>query len=266
MIQKFAPLVTVSSPEEVHQHFADDLCDQISRANSAERPLRIILPIGPVAQYSIITARCNREKISWRNVYLTLMDEYLDWQGRPLAAGHPLSFQGQFLEFIGELEPSLRPLDQNWILPDPFEIGRVDVFIEKIGGIDICYGGIGVHGHIAFNEPPISRYGEISIGEFQNSETRVITLAPETFVINALRAAGGRFSDFPTMAVTIGMKHILAAKRIRLYVDGGTRQQEAVYQYVKGDVSVRYPVTLLRNHEDVQVIADALTAEKAVCE
>lgn len=67
----------------------------------------------------------------------------------------------------------------------------------------------------------------------------VIALAPETFVIHALRAAGGRFSNFPTMAVTIEIRYIPAAKRIHLYVDGGTRQQGAIYQYVKGNAWAR---------------------------
>ena len=148
-------------------------------------------------------------------------------------------------------------------MPDPFEIDRVEKFFESKGGVDVCYGGVGVHGHIAFNEPPVSRYGKISLEEFAASKSRVVVLAPETFVINALRAKGGEFKNFPTMAVTIGMELILSSKRIRLFCDGGTRQQEAIYQFVHGAVDVSYPVSLLKNHSDVLLTADELSALKA---
>jgi len=157
----------------------------------------------------------------------------------------------------------LRPLPAQWVVPDPFDIGRVEKFFKPRGGIDVCYGGVGVHGHIAFNEPPVSRYGKISLEEFAASKSRIVVLAPETFVINALRAKGGEFKNFPTMAVTIGMELILSSKRIRLFCDGGTRQQEAIYQFVHGEIDVSYPVSILRNHSDVILTADKLSALKA---
>ena len=256
-------LLVLKQPIDVYQAFAEDIAGEIKRANETGKSLNVILPIGPISQYPILAGICNRDRISFRNVFISLMDEYLDWQGRPILVENPLSFQAVFEGFINLLDAELQPLPSQWIVPDPFEIDRVEKFFESKGGVDVCYGGVGVHGHIAFNEPPVSRYGKISLEEFAASKSRVVVLAPETFVINALRAKGGEFKNFPTMAVTIGMELILSSKRIRLFCDGGTRQQEAIYQFVHGAVDVSYPVSLLKNHSDVLLTADELSALKA---
>jgi glucosamine-6-phosphate deaminase len=256
-------LVVLAEPADVYKAFAEDLASEIKAANAGGKTLNLILPIGPIAQYAILARICNREKISFKNVHISLMDEYLDWQGRPIPLEDPLSFEAAFEEFLAQLDEELRPSRSQWVVPDPFDIQRVEKFFESKGGIDICYGGVGVHGHIAFNEPPVSRYGKISLVEFSASKTRVVVLAPETFVINALRAKGGDFKDFPTLAVTIGMELILSSKKIRLFCDGGTRQQEAIYRFENGDVDVSYPISILRQHPDVLLTADELSALKA---
>jgi glucosamine-6-phosphate deaminase len=257
-------LLVLNEPADVYKAFAEDIATEIKRANQLGQGLSLILPIGPIAQYPILAEICNRERISFKNVFISLMDEYLDWQGRPIPLAHPLSFQTVFENFLNSLDQELRPSRSQWIVPDPFEIDRVEKFFESKGGVDVCYGGVGVHGHIAFNEPPVSRYGRISVQDFAASKTRVVVLAPETFVINALRGTGGDFENFPTLAVTIGMELILSSKRIRLFCDGGTRQQEAIYQFTHGEVDVSYPVSLLINHKDVRLTADELSALKAI--
>lgn len=259
-----ARLVVVPEPQDVYASFAREIADEIKQAHREQRELKLIFPIGPVAHYPLLAAICNSERISFQGVFISLMDEYLDWQGRPIPTTHSLSFKSSFEQFLNSLDVDLRPSDEQWVVPDPFDIDRIESFFNNLGGVDVCYGGVGVNGHIAFNEPPVSKYGSVSIEEFANSKTRVVSLTPETFVINALRSAGGDFSDFPTLAVTIGMELILSSKKVRLYCDGGIRQNEAIYQYVKGPVSVSYPITLLQSHPDTILLADELSAAKAM--
>jgi glucosamine-6-phosphate deaminase len=256
-------LVVVPEPEDVHRAFADQLLALIRASQVGDSVVRLILPIGPTAQYPLVASATNAEQLSWRNVRVVLMDEYLDWHGRPLPVTDPLSFQGQFKSFLAMIDAPLRLADEHWVIPDPFDIDRVDRFIDGIGGIDTCFGGVGVHGHVAFNEPPVSRYGRVTLEDFALSGCRVVALAPETITINALRAAGGRFEGFPTMAVTIGMRHILGAATVRLYCDGGTRQQEAIHKFAIGQAEVDWPVSLLHDHPDCVLTADSLAAARA---
>jgi glucosamine-6-phosphate deaminase len=81
--------------------------------------------------------------------------------------------------------------------------------MDAVGGIDTCYGGIGIHGHVAFNEPEEG---------VENSDTRVLRTNLATKTINMIRSGcGGFFGDYPEVAVTIGMKQILACPRIVLF-------------------------------------------------
>lgn len=256
-------LTVVDDTNDVHQRFARMVADELAAGNAAGRDVCLILPVGPTGQYPLLADICQRERISWRRTFVCLMDEYLDWQGRPLSARHPLSFRGIFERFRESLDSDIRLPPDQWTTPDPFDIERAERFVAAHGGVDTCYGGVGVHGHVAFNEPPLSRFGRVSAAEFADSVTRVVPLAPETVVMNATRSAGGSFEHFPSMAVTIGMRQILSARRIRLFCDGGQWQQEALRRALRGPVDVGYPVTLLRHHTDVAIIADRITAAEA---
>src|SRR5690606_40135617 len=172
------------------------------------------------------------------------MDEYLDWQGRMVPESHPLSFTGYLRHFFQTIDEGLRiPAEQHFV-PDGANVDAISKKIAEVGGIDTCYGGIGVHGHVAFNEPPISRFLEVSLEEFASSKTRIVPLAPETIVMNAIRANGGDFSTFPPMAITLGMKDILKSRKIRLFCDGGEWQKKTLREAIAGPKRIEYPATL----------------------
>jgi glucosamine-6-phosphate deaminase len=63
------------------------------------------------------------------------------------------------------------------------------------------------------------------------------------------------------MAITLGMKDILASRKIRLYCAAGERHRAIFRTAVAGDVSVDYPVTLVQGHPDAEVITDEATAQ-----
>ena len=63
------------------------------------------------------------------------------------------------------------------------------------------------------------------------------------------------------MAVTMGMRDILAARQIRLYLAGGERHRAVFRIATAGDVSINYPATLAQNHKDAEIITDISTAE-----
>jgi glucosamine-6-phosphate deaminase len=258
-------LKIVPDLESLYLHFARGIADEIKANNETGTPTRLILPVGPIGQYPLLVDICNRESISWKNVHTFNMDDYLDWQGRPLPREHPLSFEGYMRrDVFDKLNPELRIPEEQIHFPDPLDIDGISRQIEEVGGIDTCYGGIGIHGHIAFNEPPISRYYKLTPDEFRNSLTRIVSLAPETIVMNSIRATGGNPAALPPMAVTLGMKDILASRRIRLYCQGGTWQRTILRIALLGDEDVDYPVTLAQGHPDYAIITDENTAQAPV--
>ena len=246
-------------------HMAKSIAEEITENNLQNLPTKLILPVGPVGQYPLLVEICNRESISWKNVHTFNMDEYTDWQGRPLPADHPLSFRKYMLEKVfNQLEEELRIPEDHVHFPNPIDLDAIGEEIQLIGGVDTCYGGIGYHGHVAFNEPPNYGWHTVTIEEYRNSLTRIVPLNPDTIVMNSIWNTAGNPAGLPPMAVTLGMKEILSAKRIRLYCSGGSWQRTVLRIALLAEPTVDYPVTLLQDHPDIAIIADLDTAMPAI--
>ena len=243
-------------------HFSLSIADEIRGANRRGEPARLILPVGPVAQYPILVEITNRERIDWKHVHVFQMDEFLDWQGRPIPLTHPLSFEG-FLrrELHGRIDAELRIPESQHYVPHPFRIGEISERMEALGGADACFGGIGYHGHVAFNEPWISRWTRVSAGEMRASLTRVTPLGADSIVVQSIHSAGGNPEAIPPMAVTLGMRDILASRRLRLYCAAGERHRAVFRRAVAGEVTAEYPVTLAQGHPDAEVLTTEATAQ-----
>ena len=90
------------------------------------------------------------------------------------------------------------------------------------------------------------------------------SLAPETIVMNSIRATGGNPAVLPPMAVTLGMRDILAARRLRLYCQGGAWQRTVLRIALMGDEDVDYPVTVLQGHPDYAIITTEEAAQPPI--
>ena len=253
-------LKIVPTPQDVYRVFADTLCDEVKANNAQGRPTRWILPCGPRGEYPLFIERINRERVSLRNVHVFHMDDHLDWQGRHLPLDHPFSLQGWMRKhFYGPIDPALNVPDEQRHFP---HISRVDEMAEKIaalGGVDSAYGGIGFRGHIAYNEPPRSPWYRVSVDEFRNCTTRILHLNEDTLIALSHRAAGGCSDMVAPMAITLGMRELLGARRIRLYSETGAWKQTVIRILLFGNVSPEVPVTYCQEHPDCEVTVDAAT-------
>ena len=116
-----------------------------------------------------------------------------------------------------------------------------DNMIESFGGIDVQLLGIGLDGHIGFNEPD-----DIFV-----AETHKVKLDKSTIDANA------RFfkkrEDVPTSAITMGMKSIMSAKKIVLIANGKDKR-DIIKQAFWGEITPKVPASILQLHPDVTVI------------
>jgi glucosamine-6-phosphate deaminase len=223
----------------------------------------LIVPVGPVDQFPILAEMVNRERVSLRNVVLINMDEYLTDDDAWLPRDHPLSFRGFMArKFYDLLDPALVPPTDRRVFPDPRDPGAIGRLIADRGGVDACFGGVGINGHIAFNEPP--EPGEtMTLQQFAALPTRVLSLARETRTINAV-TVGGDVAAIPQRCVTVGMKEILAARRLRFYCNRPW-QAGVVRRLLHGAVTPACPASLLRTHADAElVVADYVAAAPVV--
>jgi len=259
--QAKVPIRILPTPDDVHRECARTMADEVLANNVAGRPTRWILPCGPRGQYRYFARIVNEERISLRNVHVFHMDECLDWEGRPIPLDHPFSFQGWMQKnFYDPIDPELSIPEEQRHWPDVYNIDALSEALEAVGGADTVYGGIGYHGHIAFNEPPNCPWYIVSPEQFRNSKTRILHLNDDTLIALSQRAVGGCSPFVPPMAITIGMKDILSAKRIRLYSETGAWKQTVIRVLLFGPVTTEYPVTFVQEHPDVLVTVDAKTA------
>jgi glucosamine-6-phosphate deaminase len=254
-------LKIVPTPQAMYEDFARTMVEEVKAKQAAGRPTRWILPCGPRGQYPLFIERVNRERISLRNVHVFHMDDHLDWQGRPLPLDHPFSYEGWMRRhFYGPIDPALNVPPEQRHFPRTSAPDEIAARIEAVGGVDTTYGGIGYRGHIAFNEPPRSPWYRISVEEFRNCTTRVLHLNDDTLIALSQRSAGGCSDIVPPMVITLGMRELLSAKRIRLYSETGAWKQTVIRILLFGNVSPEIPATYCQEHPDCCVTVDAATA------
>lgn len=251
----------VPKPSDVHQDIADTMIDEIKRNNAGNKPTRWILPCGPRGQYSIFTERVNRERVDLKNVHVFHMDDHLDWQGRHLPQDHPYSYEGWMNRNLYDpIDSSINVPEEQRHFPNIAKLDAMADAINQVGGIDSVFGGIGYRGHIAFNEPPRSPWHKVSKDEFRNCTTRILALNDDTMIALSHRGAGGCTDVIPPMVITLGMRELLAASRLRLYSDTGAWKQTVIRILLFGDVSPEIPATYVQEHGDCVVTVDAASA------
>ncbi len=253
------PIHLLTSTEALFNTMACDMADVIRENNQKGEETVLIIPVGPTGQYAPFVEIVNRERIDLSGCWFFNMDEYLGDDGKWIEADHSLSFRG-FMdrEVWARINEELLPPPSQRIFPKPEDPREISERLEALGGADVCFGGIGINGHLAFNEAD----AEMSAEAFGALGCRVLDISAETRVANAIASLGGALDMMPARAVTIGMKEILSAKAIRLGVLR-TWHRAVVRRAACGLVEAGFPASLLQRHPDVKIYCNEVAAERA---
>jgi glucosamine-6-phosphate deaminase len=255
-------LKILPSKEDVHRAFAEMMFSEIAEARARGEELSLVVPVGPTGGYPLLAARVRESRLPLDHVTFFGMDNWLDWQGRPLPLDDPFSLEGEFHRlFLDRVDPDLRPRSDNVIFPTPIDLDMPSREIANRGGVATTYGGFGFQGHLAFNEPPSSRWTRVTLEQLRQSSTRILSATVDSIIANAQRSAGGNVFAVPPMAITLGMRDLLGARRIRLFTETGAWKQTILRILLFAQPTVDFPVTLVRDHPDVEVIVDVESAQ-----
>ncbi len=248
---------------DLYWKMAMEVAELIETNNARGEETVMIVPYGPVGPYARLVYLVNRNRISLKNCWFINMDEYLDENGRELPVTHPLSFHGGMDRvFYSQIDPELSIPKAQRIFPEPGNEGRILELIRERQKLDMCWGGVGITGHIAFNEPP--EPGErCTDEEFLNRPTRVLKLARETRTINAYMNAGADLDGIPDTCITVGMKEIFMARKVRMCMP---RDWNAAMlrKALHGPVSCHVPCSLFQRHPDARIYATQEAANTPV--
>lgn len=252
------PLVKMGDSGEVFYEMALEMVETIRANNAAGRHTVFICPVGPVGQYPIFVRLVNRDRISLKNCWFINMDEYLNDDESYISPESPLSFHGFMDKTVySKLDPELVMPKEQRIFPDPQDPERIARLIKELGGVDIAFGGIGINGHLAFNEAQ----DELSAEAFAQLHTRVLTISRETRTSNSIGDLNGAIDAMPHKCVTIGIAEILGARKVRLGVFRDWHRS-VVRQAAYGEVSGHFPATLLQRHPDACIYVNANAAKQ----
>lgn len=174
------------------------------------------------------------------------LDEYVG-----LSGDHPQSYRYFMQE---QLFSKTNLHQQNTHVPNGVaedldqECHRYDQILQK-HTIDFQILGIGLNGHIGFNEP----------SDTLLAKTHVVHLKEATVKSNA------RFFEsidqVPNQAITMGVQAILQAKKIVLMAFG-EEKASIIEQVILGDVSTNIPASILQLHQDIHFVLDIASASK----
>lgn len=261
--ERHAPRVAyriVRDSEEMGEVMARELLDVIAENNAAGKPTRAIVPCGPMAWYAPFARMVNDGGVSLRKLTVFHMDECMDWQGRLLPKKHPFNLRTIMEEvFYGPIDPSLAvPEGQRyWMEPDNLARYREAFWSAPI---DICLGGWGQDGHVAYNQARREPFSQLTLEELTQAEMRIQNNNWDTVLALAQRNWGTAYQLVPPMSCTIGIKECLSAKKIRVFSDTGAWKMTAFRAALFAPPCVEYPMTLLQQHPDAIVTATLETA------
>ena len=182
----------------------------------------------------------------YRHIRTVNLDEY-----KGLPASHEQSYayfmRHNLFEGLG-IAPEQTNIENGMAKDEAEECARYDALLDAMPR-DIQLLGLGSNGHIAFNEPK-TPFG---------SGTHVVSLAESTIKDNARLFASQ--DEVPRKAFTMGIRHIMQAKRI-LILASGANKAEAVFRMAKGPVTEDVPASVLQLHPDCTLIVDEAAAAR----
>ena len=236
-------LIIQEDYEKMCQWAAEHIINAVN-AHEGDKPFVLGLPTGssPIGVYKRLVAANKEGRVSFKNVITFNMDEYVG-----LPHEHDQSYwyfmHDNLFDHIDIPAENINILDGMTDDPEG-ECRRYEEKIAACGGIDLFMGGIGVDGHLAFNEPFTSL----------NSRTGVRDLTSDTIIVNS-RFFGNDPSKVPTKALSVGIGTVTDAREVLILISGHNKAR-ALAKSVEGGVSQKWTCSALQLHNNAYIVCD----------
>jgi glucosamine-6-phosphate deaminase len=245
------PVRICASLREGSQYAAQEIAILIRKKQAKNEPCVLGLSTGstPKTLYEELARMHREEGLSFKNVITFNLDEYYPIDSNALQSYHRF-MKKQLYDKIDIDQKNCHIPNGKWEKEEIKKFcAEYEKKIEAAGGIDLQILGIGINGHIGFNEPGSSFF----------SRTRLVPLDNSTRIANAHEFQN--ISKVPRLAITMGIATILQAKRI-LLLAWGQIKAPVIQKAVEGHVTEQIPASLLQQHNDCLFITDGLAASE----
>lgn len=225
-----------------YQELSDFAASEIANSIKNKPSLVLCLASGdtPKLTVDLLVKKLKEDKIDYSKITFIGLDE---WVGLP-----PTNTGSCHYFFKTKLIGPLQLSQSQYFLFNAMaedlknECAKMDRFIEQKEAIDIMVVGIGMNGHIGFNEP----------GSSFDNLSHVIELDEVT------RSVGQKYFNEPvelSKGITIGFKQLLNAKKVFLMANG-SKKAEVIKKTVQGPITENFPASIMQRHENGFVLVD----------
>jgi len=231
-------IIKVKDYKEMSKKAAEIIIKQIQKKPNSV----ICFPTGrtPIGMYKLLVYAYKKNQVNFSKVKAFNLDEYYPIKKKSQDSYYFYMFKHLFNK-VNIKKSNINLLDGNTKNAKK-ECENYEEKIKK-NKIDLQILGIGVNGHIGFNEP----------GSGINSKTRIVNLTADTIKQNSVLFKNKK--SMPHKAMTMGIKTIASAKKIILLASR-KKKAEAIKHLIKGKPNKEWPASLLKNHKDFTVIVD----------
>ena len=234
------PSIFVHPDYEALSEIAADLIAKRIQENPS---LLLCLATGssPTRAYELLATR---PKSLFDQVRILKLDE---WGGIPMDS--PATCETYLRKIlIDPLDLSSRYVAFQSQPADPAaECSRITSWLEENGPIDLCILGLGINGHLGFNEPAAAL----------QPRAHVATLSSESLQHSMIEA----LPEKPTFGVTLGIEDILDSREIILLVSGASKA-EPLRRMLNGPVHTLFPASYLTKHQNTRILCDRAAAKQ----
>jgi galactosamine-6-phosphate isomerase len=125
------------------------------------------------------------------------------------------------------------------------ECERIGRWLEKNGPVDLCILGLGLNGHLGFNEPAAAL----------KDRAHVATLSSESLQHSMVQ----NLPIKPSYGLTLGIADILESHEIILLVSGASKA-DPLRRTVKTAIDPQFPASFLTKHPNARIFCDVAAA------
>ncbi|MDX1954465.1 MAG: glucosamine-6-phosphate deaminase [Chitinophagaceae bacterium] len=198
----------------------------------------------PKLAYQLFVEKVIDQGVDISQVFFTGLDEWVDVA--PTNPGSCYFFLHQYIFSPLKLSASQYHLFKSAGETAGADCQQMNQVLSAKGGIDLMVVGVGMNGHIGFNEPRASL----------ENEAHVAQLEPVTLQV------GQKYFDGKTpiqKGMTLGLKQVMGARTL-LAMANGEKKASIIQTALEGTISNLVPISLIRQHTDGIVMLDEAAA------
>ncbi len=245
------PCRIFSDYKEGSKFAAEEIAQLIKQKQAEGKKAVLGLATGstPKTLYAELIRMHKEEGLSFKNVITFNLDEYYPIDKNAIQSYHRFMKVNLFDKIDIDQNNCHIPSGEWKKNEVKTHAARYEQMIDEAGGIDLQVLGIGINGHIGFNEPGSSIY----------SKTRLVTLENSTRLANSYEFAN--IAQVPRLAITAGISTIMKAKKIVLLA-WGQMKAPVVKASIEDNITESIPASVLQNHDDCIFILDESAASE----